>query len=207
MDPADNAPGRLLFVHSTGPTHVHRRDKRTKTNMRRHVMREIGESRRVARRNPTFTPLMRPFWDQDPLSMLDQHWPMDAFSAYGLALLGTRSQKPAESKMASDAGNFCLPFAFTASGFLHHFLPLINSPDLLQVIYHQSSARALNMALKRSMGTITCIEESLASSDADFATRDEVIHAILALICFNVSDTKARATAECRSNLPCSSRI
>jgi hypothetical protein len=31
--------------------------------------------------------LVRPFWDQHPLDVLESHWDMDAFSAYGIMLM------------------------------------------------------------------------------------------------------------------------
>ncbi|KAI1320135.1 hypothetical protein F5Y16DRAFT_390287 [Xylariaceae sp. FL0255] len=42
----------LLFVHNSGPTHVHGRDRRTNTNIRQHIMRDIGRQRRRRLRNP-----------------------------------------------------------------------------------------------------------------------------------------------------------
>lgn len=196
-------PGKktdFLFVHSTGPTHVHRRDTRTKTSIRRHVMRDIGAARRAPRPNgesyrpsrthavrseSAFTPLTRPFWDQDPLAILDQHWPMDVFSAYGIALLGT---EPKDGSVLSTRRSFLFPFAFTSSAFLRHFGPLYANPALLQAVHRQSSGRARVMALERSVGTISCIEGAIANSGPDFAARDDIVRAVLAVICFNVSE-------------------
>lgn len=42
----------LLFVHSSGPTHVNHRDKSIKTKIRRHIMVDIGRARRKPPRNP-----------------------------------------------------------------------------------------------------------------------------------------------------------
>ncbi|KIA75682.1 hypothetical protein HK57_00543 [Aspergillus ustus] len=53
----------FLFVHSTGPTHVHRRDETVKTEIRRHIMVDIGRARRKTPRNPTVEMVM-----QQPLS-------------------------------------------------------------------------------------------------------------------------------------------
>lgn len=111
----------LLFVHTVGPTHVHNRDGKTKSKIRRHIMLDIGRDRRKAPRNPQldvvlhlpydndhseqaagsqtsrhndtsmerpYLPsLMRPFWDQHPLDVLESHWDMDVFSAYGIMLM------------------------------------------------------------------------------------------------------------------------
>ncbi|KAI0129903.1 hypothetical protein BJ170DRAFT_618034 [Xylariales sp. AK1849] len=57
MSMVTEAPKRqrpFLFVHSTGPTHVHLRDKTTRTKIHRHVMVEIGKARRKPPRNPQF---------------------------------------------------------------------------------------------------------------------------------------------------------
>lgn len=54
MEPSGKRP--LLFVHSNGPTH--RRDKAVKTNIRRHVMVDIGRARRKPARNPTTDSLL-----------------------------------------------------------------------------------------------------------------------------------------------------
>lgn len=181
---------RLLFVDSNGPTHVHHRDEKTKTKIRRHVMRKVGESRRVVKRNPgldDLVPLRRPFWDQDPLTIIDQHWPMDVFSAYGLALLGTVADNVPGPEVKKPIGGFCFPFAFTTSGFLRYIGPFYASPSLLQAVYHHSAARARIMALERFIGTVSCIEGALANPNANVAARDEIIRAVLAVICFNVS--------------------
>ncbi|KAI9151279.1 hypothetical protein HJFPF1_08478 [Paramyrothecium foliicola] len=57
MSMSTGAPTRqqpFLFVHSTGPTHVHLRDKTTTTKIHRHVMLDIGKKRRKPPSNPQF---------------------------------------------------------------------------------------------------------------------------------------------------------
>ena len=191
---------RLLWVHSTEPTSVRRRDKTTMTKIRRHIMKDIGISRRKPQQNPQFVleigsppnsenSLLPPFWSQDPLSVLEQQWGMDTFSAYGMSLLAAEGKRLLGDADASTSGGFSFPFAFTSSAFLRHFKPIFSDPSVLKGIYHRSSARIRVMALERSLGTISCIEATVAKPSFDLATADRVICAVLSVICYNVSRT------------------
>jgi len=197
---------RLLWVHSTEPTGVRRRDKPTMTKIRRHIMQDIGISRRKPQRNPQFVikigsppptfahhpevnlnSLLPPFWSQDPLRVLEQQWQMDTFSAYGLSLLAAEGKRLLGNADALALEGFSFPFAFTSSAFLGHFRAIFSDPSVLKGIYHQSSAKIRVMALERSLGTISCIEATLANPSFDRATADRVIYAVLSTICYNVS--------------------
>lgn len=196
---------RLLWVHSTEPTGVHRRDKLTMTKIRRHIMEDIGISRRKPQRNPQFVleiesppafanhpevnSLLPPFWSQDPLSILEQQWQMDPFSAYGLSLLAAEGKRLLCNADALTCESFSFPFAFTSSAFLGHFGAIFSDPFVLKGIYHQSSAKIRVMALERSLGTISCIEATLANPSSELAIADRVIYAVLSIICYNVSGT------------------
>ncbi|KAK3297268.1 uncharacterized protein B0H64DRAFT_121764 [Chaetomium fimeti] len=187
---------RLLWVHSTEPTSVRRRDKTTMTKIRRHVMEDIGISRRKPQQNPQFVievgsptevnSLLPPFWSQDPLSILEQEWQMDNFSAYGMSLLATEGKRLLGNADALTSEGFSFPFAFTSSAFLRHFRPIFSDPSVLKQIYHQSSGRVRVMALERSLGTISCIEATVAQPKIDPATADRVICAVLSIICYNL---------------------
>ncbi|KAH6630696.1 hypothetical protein B0J18DRAFT_421937 [Chaetomium sp. MPI-SDFR-AT-0129] len=199
---------RLLWVHCTEPTGgVRRRDKPTMTKIRRHVMEDIGRSRRKPKRNPQFNidagpprvsanhpetnSLLPPFWSQDPLSFLEQQWGMDVFSAYGLSLLAAEGKRLLLRSNADDAltsEGFSFPFAFTSSVFLRHFraIGIFSDPSVLKGIYHQSSGKVKVMALERSIGTISCIEAALANPSFELATADRVISAVLSVICYNL---------------------
>ena len=48
----------FLFVHSSGPTHVHHRNKSLETKIRKHVMIDIGKARRKPQRNPRFETIL-----------------------------------------------------------------------------------------------------------------------------------------------------
>lgn len=198
---------RLLWVHSTEPTSVRRRDKTTMTKIRRHIMKDIGISRRKPQQNPQFVvkigspdsptslpmnyenSLVSPFWSQDPLSVLEQQWGMDTFSAYGMSLLAAEGKRLLGDADWSTSGGFSFPFAFTSSAFLRHFRPIFSDPSVLKGIYHRSSARIRVLALERSLGTISCIEATVAKPSFDLATADRVICAVLSVICYNVSGT------------------
>ncbi|KAL2676442.1 hypothetical protein Neosp_010200 [[Neocosmospora] mangrovei] len=182
MDPSKKK--RLLFVHSTGPTHVHGRDKTSKAKIRRHVMEDIGKSRRKPQRNPQFM-IEMPFWSQDPLSMLEQQWGMDAFSAYGITLLGSEGKRFFDNAGALTPEGFSFPFAFTSSAFLRHFKVIFSDQSILKAIHRQSSARIKVVALERALGTITCIEAAMANPSFDPAIGDRVVYAILSIICYN----------------------
>jgi hypothetical protein len=200
MDPSNKQ--RLLFIHSAGPTHVHQRDKTTTTSIRRHVMHEIGKKRRKTKRNPQFDmsmlpitqanqlalePLARPFWHQDPLTLLEQQWQMDVFSAYGIALLLVEGKRLFVPENSAAPVGFLFPFAFTSSAFLQHFKSIFSDASVLKDVYHQSSTKGVSMALRRSTGTISCIEETIAKPASHLLYGDKIIRAVMAVICYNVS--------------------
>ncbi|KAK4248630.1 hypothetical protein C7999DRAFT_40142 [Corynascus novoguineensis] len=193
---------RLLWVHSTEPTGIRCRDKTTMTKIRRHIMEDIGISRRKPQRNPQFVieigspptfpnhpdvnSLLPPFWSQDPLSVLEQQWQMDTFSAYGISLLAAEGKRLLCNADAWTSEGFTFPFAFTSSAFLRHFSAIFSNSSVLKGIYHQSSGRIRVMALERSLGTISCIEATVANPSFDVATADRVISAVLSVICYNL---------------------
>ncbi|SPQ17711.1 5a31956d-f7f6-4cbb-8259-f132d9f87a01 [Thermothielavioides terrestris] len=186
---------RLLWVNATEPAGVRRRDKATMTKIRRHVMEDIGKSRRKPPRNPQFvidtgpppaparhpevnSPLP-PFWSQDPLSILEQQWQMDTFSAYGISLLVAEGKRLLCNADPLTSEGFSFPFAFKSAAFLRHFRAVFSDPSVLKGIYHQSSARIRVMALERALGTISCIGATVANPSFHLATADRVIHAVL----------------------------
>ncbi|KAH6848223.1 hypothetical protein B0I37DRAFT_159238 [Chaetomium sp. MPI-CAGE-AT-0009] len=111
---------------------------------------------------------------------------MDNFSAYGMTLLAAEGKRLLCSADALTSEGFSFPFAFTSSAFLRHFRPIFSDPSVLKGIYHQSSARIRVMALERSLGTISCIEATVAKPSFDLVTADRVICAVLSIICYNL---------------------
>ncbi|KAL2802445.1 hypothetical protein BJX63DRAFT_437861 [Aspergillus granulosus] len=209
----------FLFVHSSGPTHVYRRDEQVKTDIRRHIMVGIGKARRKPLRNPKIDVLMQPlsdreghhlesekarrdrlpnetimdgqlpgsprfpFWDQNPLVVLERCWGMDMFSAYGIAFVVNEGRR--RTTKGDVAGGFWFPFAFRASEFLRHFRHILTSPEMLAAVAHVSEKKFQAIALERSTGTIACIEAKLATRDTGITTANNVIRGVLASICYN----------------------
>jgi hypothetical protein len=71
-----------------------------------------------------------PFWSRNPLVMLERHWGMDMFSAYGIAFVmteGANRRLRSNSKGLTGGGDFWFPFAFRALEFLRHFRETIIS--------------------------------------------------------------------------------
>lgn len=186
----------ILFVNSNGPTHVHR-DKSVETKIRRHIMIDIGKARRKPRRNPRITldlpsqleddaehttmDISPPFWDQQPLTVLESQWEIDMFSAYGIILMMRESRALATNSM----NTFWFPFALK-SAFIREHQGIFSDRDVLANMYKESTAKFEHLALARASGTIACIESRLASSDSCVATSDAVISGVSAIICYNV---------------------
>ncbi|KAL3439957.1 hypothetical protein BJX65DRAFT_315267 [Aspergillus insuetus] len=129
-----------------------------------------------------------PFWSQNPLVILERHWGMDMFSAYGIAFVmteGANRRLRSNSKGLTGGGGFWFPFAFRASEFLRHFRETIIGPEVLDSAAHLPGNTFHAIALQRSIGTIACIEEKLAARDEDIAMSDSVIRGVLASICYN----------------------
>ncbi|KAI1425166.1 hypothetical protein F5Y12DRAFT_386581 [Xylaria sp. FL1777] len=207
----------LLFVHTSGPTHVHGRDDGTKTKIRQHIMTAIGRERRRPAQNPQYDivlqlpdgnhaeqaarsevsphsndstitrrlpPLARPFWNQHPLDILDNHWDMDVFSAYGIMLMLNQGRNLALTDRSTES--FIFPLAFKKSPFLRHYSQVITTPDRLSGVSHEKPARFKVMALQRSLGTISCIESGLACTNFEKPSTERLIVAIIAMISFNL---------------------
>ncbi|KAJ8128841.1 hypothetical protein O1611_g4790 [Lasiodiplodia mahajangana] len=215
MNPKKKTP--LLFVHSSGPSHVHGRDHETKSKIRQHIMLDIGRERRKAPRNPQLDlvlqfpdnnnaeqaaqsetsrhnddsvdrghlpSLMRPFWDQHPLDVIESYWGMDAFSAYGIMLMLKEGRNLVSADRSTES--FIFPFAFQKSFFLRHYGPLITTPDRLAGVSHEKPTRFKVMALQRCLGTIACIESGLAGTGQEEPSTERIILAIIAIISFNL---------------------
>ncbi|KAI1345382.1 hypothetical protein F5Y01DRAFT_300708 [Xylaria sp. FL0043] len=212
-----NSKKTPLFVHTVGPTHVHGRDRETKTRIRQHIMRDIGRGRRKIPQNPQLDivlefsndndaeqaarpaisrrkddsidrrhlpSLVRPFWDQHPLDVLESQWDMDMFSAYGIMWMLNEGRNLASTD--SSIESFIFPFAFQKSAFLRHYGQLITTPNRLTGVSHEKPTRFKVMALQRSLGAIACIESGLAGTSLEKPSTERIILGILAVICFNL---------------------
>ncbi|KAF5564359.1 hypothetical protein FPHYL_4783 [Fusarium phyllophilum] len=208
----------LLFVNANQANFPSRRSNRNSidSEVRRHVMRDIGKARRKPSKDPHFVTLT---WQtqkhtgkqQNPkrrhyghlktpeeyqvtistptlyaLAVFEREWGEDSFSAYGFTLIMTTGKNVMSGTYLTNA--FWSPFAFRKSAFLKHYQQIFSSPDLLVQLYRQSSLELKSIALERSLITIQCIESRLTSSDPSWATSDSGISAVLALICYNLSN-------------------
>ncbi|KAF5607886.1 uncharacterized protein FSUBG_4988 [Fusarium subglutinans] len=208
----------LLFVNANQTTFPSSRNKHKSidSEVRRHVMLDIGRARRKPSKDRQFTTLT---WQTEKhtckqegpkdrqfghsktldesqvtistpslyaLAVFEQEWGEDSFSAYGFTLIMTTGKNAMSGTNLANA--FWSPFAFRKSAFLKHYQKIFSSPDALIPLYHQSSLELKSIALERSLMTIRCIESRLTSSDTSWATSDSVISAVLALICYNFSN-------------------
>ncbi|KAF4480064.1 hypothetical protein FAGAP_12209 [Fusarium agapanthi] len=208
----------LLFVNANQTNFPSRRNKLKSidSEVRRHVMLDIGRARRKPSKDRQFATLT---WQTEKhtgkqesprsrqyghsktpaecqvttstptlyaLAVFEKEWGEDSFSAYGFTLIMTTGKNATSGTYL--ANTFWSPFAFRKSAFLKHYQQIFSSPDVLIPLYHQSSLELKSIALERSLMTIQCIESRLTSSDASWATSDSVISAVLALICYNFSN-------------------
>ncbi|KAK3384709.1 hypothetical protein B0T24DRAFT_690039 [Lasiosphaeria ovina] len=225
---------RLLFIHADtrNPTTQRRtRSRSLDSKVRRHLMVDIGMSRRKPSKAPQFvtsvwslaeTPgvvsrtgqgehstsrdvdhLQVPAKDLvvpetaaqytalytaappilHALSVFEKEWGEDWFSAYGFTLIMVAGRNAMGSTCSTNT--FWFPFAFRQSTFLHHYQQIFTSPSVLIPLYRRSARELRSLALERSLETIQCVESRLSSSDASSATSDSVLHAVLALVCYN----------------------
>ncbi|KAM7215031.1 hypothetical protein V8F06_009557 [Rhypophila decipiens] len=117
------------------------------------------------------------------LSIFEKEWGEDWFSAYGFALIMVAGRNALCS--TSSTNTFWFPFAFRQSAFLDHYQQIFTSPDVLIPLYRRSARELRSLSLQRSLETIQCVESRISSSDAASATSDSVLHAVLALVCYN----------------------
>ncbi|KAH7161697.1 hypothetical protein EDB81DRAFT_683664 [Dactylonectria macrodidyma] len=225
---------RLLFLHAdtrNPPTQRRTRSKSLDSKVRRHLMVDIGMSRRKPSKAPQFVTFV---WSsaetsgalsstgqgehstsrdvdhlQVPakdlvvpetaaqytalytaappilhaLSVFEKEWGEDWFSAYGFTLIMIAGRNAMGSTCSTNT--FWFPFAFRKSAFLHHYQQIFTSPNVLIPLYRRSARELRSLALERSLKTIQCVESRLSSSDASSATSDSVLHAVLALVCYN----------------------
>ncbi|KAH8595355.1 hypothetical protein B0O99DRAFT_155028 [Bisporella sp. PMI_857] len=225
---------RLLFLHADtrNPTTQRRtRSKSLDSKVRRHLMVDIGMSRRKPSKAPQFVTfvwslaetsgalsstgqgehstsrdvdhLQVPVKDLvvpetaaqytalytamppilNALSVFEKEWGEDWFSAYGFTLIMVAGRNAMGSTCSTNT--FWFPFAFRKSAFLHHYQQIFTSPNVLIPLYRRSARELRSLALERSLKTIQCVESRLSSSDASNATSDSVLHAVLALVCYN----------------------
>ncbi|KAK3369883.1 hypothetical protein B0H63DRAFT_440165 [Podospora didyma] len=178
---------RILFLHANthNPSHTERRtrNKSLDSKVRRHLMVDIGKSRRKPSKAPQFDTLLTTAPILHALSVFEKEWGEDWFSAYGFTLIIVAGRNALSSTCSTNT--FWFPFAFKNSAFLHHYQQIFTLPDVIIPLYRKSARELRCLALERSLITIQCVESRLSSSDASSATSDDVLQAVLALVCYN----------------------
>ncbi|TVY79837.1 hypothetical protein Focb16_v009302 [Fusarium oxysporum f. sp. cubense] len=209
---------RLLFINTNENNFPPRRNQHNSidSEVRRHVMLDIGKARRKPSKDRQFvtltwqtqkhtgkqeSPKRRHYGHSKTpeecqatistptlyaLAVFEREWGEDSFSAYGFTLIMATGKNAISGTYS--ANTFWSPFAFRKSAFLKHYQQIFSSPDVLIPLYRRSSLELKSIALERSLMTIQCIESRLTSSDTSWATSDSVISAVLALICYNFSN-------------------
>ncbi|KAK0721885.1 hypothetical protein B0T26DRAFT_769787 [Lasiosphaeria miniovina] len=179
---------RLLFLHTDpgNPTTQRRtRSKSLDSKVRRHLMVDIGKSRRKPLKEPQFVTFV---WSLAKTSadQGEHSTSRDAESlqlpAKDLVVRETAAQYPALSTTTPPVLHALSIFekewgedSISAYGF-----------TLIMVAGRNAMGSKLrSLALERSLETIQCVESRLSSSDASSATSDGVLHAVLALVCYN----------------------
>ncbi len=145
--------------------------------------------------------LMRPFWERDPFIMMDEYLGMDAFAAYGFALVSNTARDSSSRecpcsysillfRWRSDGCSqhnadeiFWFPLAFGTSEV---FQRLLACPERLTNLHHEAKDQIATISLKRFTAALSCIQGFLKNQDVRTATAGNVIRAVLGVICFNV---------------------
>ncbi|KAH7266806.1 uncharacterized protein BKA55DRAFT_589329 [Fusarium redolens] len=209
---------RLLFINTNENNFPYHRNHGNliSSKVRRHVMLDIGKSRRKPPKDRQYVTLtwqtqkntsreesseIRYYGNKTTpercqvasgtptlyaLAVFEKEWGEDSFSAYGFTLIMATGKNAVSGTYSADT--FWSPFAFRKSAFLKHYQEIFSSPDILIPLYRHSAQELNSLALERSLMTIQCIESRLASSDMRWATSDNVISAVLALICYNFTN-------------------
>ncbi|KAI1773319.1 hypothetical protein F4818DRAFT_124169 [Hypoxylon cercidicola] len=129
--------------------------------------------------------LSRPFWNQNPLQILDDGWGMDPFAMYTLALAlnGTASRSPSSSCAALSQRRqyFLFPFAPASS---RSFRDLLISPAMRDAVA-RDFGKGMSICLRRCASGLRCINSSIASMSPQASLETPVIVAIIGFICYN----------------------
>ncbi|KAI0876731.1 hypothetical protein GGS24DRAFT_450107 [Hypoxylon argillaceum] len=127
--------------------------------------------------------LSRPFWNQDPLQLLDDGWGMDPFALYTLALVLNSNTTTSSSHAALSHRRqyFLFPFAPANSRSVRDFLI---SPAMRDAVVRDVD-KGMSICLRRYAIGLRCINSSIANSEPQASLGTPVIKAIIGLICYN----------------------
>ncbi|KAI1348435.1 hypothetical protein F5Y01DRAFT_212663 [Xylaria sp. FL0043] len=127
-----------------------------------------------------------PFWDQNPLQILDDSWGMDPFALYTIAL-ALNGNTESQSRILKSTfwrktpKYFFFPFAPANS---QAFRDLLISPTMRDAVVHDFG-KGMSICLRRYAVGLRCINSSIASKGLQTISETHVIKAIVGFICYN----------------------
>ncbi|KAI1739721.1 hypothetical protein F4680DRAFT_134122 [Xylaria scruposa] len=130
--------------------------------------------------HPVAVGLSRPFWNQNPLQILDDGWGMDPFALYTIALALNRTSSSYEA-VSQRQQYFLFPFAPANS---RSFRDLLVSPTMRDAVV-RDFGQGLSICLRRYTVGLRCINSSIARTSAQASLETPVIKAIIGFICYN----------------------
>ncbi|KAI0100672.1 hypothetical protein GGR51DRAFT_349340 [Nemania sp. FL0031] len=125
--------------------------------------------------------LSRPFWNQDPLQILDDGWGMDPFALYTIALALNSNTTTTQLSHNGSSRYFLFPFASANS---RSFRDLIASPAMRDAVV-RDFGKGMSICLRRYTTGLRCVNASLASNSPQASLETPVIEAIIGFICYN----------------------
>ncbi|KAI6085777.1 hypothetical protein F4821DRAFT_145160 [Hypoxylon rubiginosum] len=127
--------------------------------------------------------LSRPFWNQNPLQILDDGWGMDPFAMYAMALAlnGNTTNSSGYAALSERREYFLFPFAPANS---RSFRDLLISPIIRDAVA-RDFRKGISICLRRCTSGLRCINSSIASMGPQASLETPVITAIIGFICYN----------------------
>ncbi|KAF4955651.1 hypothetical protein FSARC_11799 [Fusarium sarcochroum] len=183
----------FLFLHTNAynATSRHSRSKSLDSRVRHHLMVDIGKSRRKPPKDPQFVTSVWSLAEGSETQSSTRSGEGSSSRDDGHSQASTKglvAPDPTESYTSRYA---MPPILYTLSVFEKEWGEDWFSAYGFTLILAagknaMASARQLrSLALDRSLITIQCVESRIASSNIGIATSDDVINAVLALVCYN----------------------
>ncbi|OTA69252.1 hypothetical protein K449DRAFT_89254 [Hypoxylon sp. EC38] len=128
--------------------------------------------------------LSRPFWNQNPLQVLDDCWGMDPFVLYtmALALDGNTTTSSSYAALSERRQYFLFPFAPANSQSFRDLL-ISPSPTIRDAV--RDIRKGMSICLRRYANGLRCINSSIASMHPHASLETPVIMAVIGFICYN----------------------
>ncbi|KAH8159908.1 hypothetical protein CIB48_g8350 [Xylaria polymorpha] len=142
-----------------------------------------AESHTLERSVSVAVGLSRPFWNQNPLQILDDGWGMDPFVLYtiALALNGNMTTSSSYAALSERRQYFLFPFAPANS---RAFRELLISPNMRDAVV-RDFGKGMSICRRRYASGLRCINSSIASTSPQASLETPVIKAIIGFICYN----------------------